>query len=105
MLERQQFVAVGGDGRWVGSVVVLVEEAGAEGVFGGVSEVRQGHLVGVFVRHHHAVVALVVAYLGHRPGLVVDHAGAAFGPGARFTVRFPAASVNAAAPSTTSPGA
>ncbi|MGI5196865.1 N-acetyltransferase family protein [Streptomyces sp. CA-288835] len=49
VVERQQFVAEV-DGRWVGSVVVLVEEAGAEGTFGGVSEVRQGHLVGVFVR-------------------------------------------------------
>ncbi|GAB2994582.1 GNAT family N-acetyltransferase [Streptomyces pseudoechinosporeus] len=48
--ERQQFVAEEGDGRWVGSVVVLVEEAGAEGALGSVSEVRQGHLVGVFVR-------------------------------------------------------
>ncbi|TPQ17583.1 GNAT family N-acetyltransferase [Streptomyces sporangiiformans] len=48
--ERQQFVAEGADGRWVGSVVVLVEEAGAEGALGDVSEVRQGHLVGVFVR-------------------------------------------------------
>ena len=50
VIERQQFVAEGADGRWVGCVVVLVEEAGAEGTFGGVSEVRQGHLVGVFVR-------------------------------------------------------
>ncbi|GAA2650538.1 GNAT family N-acetyltransferase [Streptomyces vastus] len=50
VLERQQFVAVESGGRWVGSVVVLVEEAEAEGALGGVSEVRQGHLVGVFVR-------------------------------------------------------
>jgi two-component system sensor histidine kinase TctE len=62
-------------------------------------------IVREIVRQHHAEVALEDANLRHRPGLVVDHAGAAFGPGARFTVRFPAASVNAAAPSTTGPAA
>ena len=48
--ERQQIVAVAPDGRWVGSVVVLVEEAGAQGALGDVSDVRQGHLVAVYVR-------------------------------------------------------
>ncbi|MFI1483379.1 GNAT family N-acetyltransferase [Streptomyces sp. NPDC020747] len=48
--ERQQVVAVAPDGRWVGSVVVLVEEAGEVGAFGDVIDVRQGHLVGVYVR-------------------------------------------------------
>ena len=50
MRERQQFVAEGPDGRWAGSVVVLVEEAGADGALGNGSEVRQGHLVAVYVR-------------------------------------------------------
>ncbi|UPZ29936.1 GNAT family N-acetyltransferase [Streptomyces sp. LRE541] len=48
--ERQQVVAEGPGGRWVGCVVVLVEEAGAVGALGAVSHVRQGHLVGVYVR-------------------------------------------------------
>lgn len=52
-LERHQFVAeTGGDG-WVGSVTVLVEEAGARDFFGGIVERRQGHLVGVFLRDGH----------------------------------------------------
>jgi len=48
--ERQQIVAEEPGGRWVGSVAVLVEEAGAAGAMGDVSDVRQGHLVGVYVR-------------------------------------------------------
>jgi ribosomal protein S18 acetylase RimI-like enzyme len=51
--ERQQFVAVGADGVWAGSVTVLVEEAGSTDPFGGVVERSQGHLVGVFVRPEH----------------------------------------------------
>lgn len=51
--ERQQFVAeTGGDG-WVGSVTVLVEEAGVRDYFGAIVERRQGHLVGVFLREGH----------------------------------------------------
>ncbi|WP_428953792.1 GNAT family N-acetyltransferase [Streptomyces sp. cg35] len=46
----RQFVAVGRDGVWAGTVVVLVEEAGAEDFFGQVVEQRQAQLVGVFVR-------------------------------------------------------
>ncbi|MFB7517544.1 GNAT family N-acetyltransferase [Streptomyces sp. NPDC056144] len=46
----RQFVAEAADGRWVGSVSVLVERAGAETFFGDVPEVEQAHVVGVFVR-------------------------------------------------------
>jgi len=48
--ERQQMVAEMPGGRWVGSVTVLVERAGATSVFGDVADVRQGHLVAVYVR-------------------------------------------------------
>jgi two-component system sensor histidine kinase TctE len=41
-------------------------------------------------QQHHAEIALEDANLRHRPGTLVDHAGVAFGPGVRFTVRFPA---------------
>ncbi|WP_369247597.1 GNAT family N-acetyltransferase [Streptomyces sp. R41] len=51
--ERQQFVAVDEGGEWVGSVTVLVEEAGSQDPFGSVVEQSQGHLVGVFVRPEH----------------------------------------------------
>lgn len=51
--DRQQFVAeTVGDG-WVGSVTVLVEEAGVRDFFGGIVEQRQGHVVGVFLRDGH----------------------------------------------------
>ncbi|WP_369218228.1 GNAT family N-acetyltransferase, partial [Streptomyces flavofungini] len=49
----RQFVVVGPDGDWAGSVTVLIEEPGAKDVFGGVIEQRQAHLVGVFVRPEH----------------------------------------------------
>ncbi|MCF3125435.1 GNAT family N-acetyltransferase [Streptomyces arenae] len=49
-LLARQFVAEGPHGDWAGSVTVLVEEAGADDVFGGVIEQRQAHVVGVFVR-------------------------------------------------------
>ena len=39
---------------------------------------------------HGAQIQLEDANLRHRPGLS-DQGGAAFGPGARFTLRFPAA--------------
>ncbi|QFZ75535.1 GNAT family N-acetyltransferase [Streptomyces fagopyri] len=51
--DRRQFVAVGPDGTWGGSVVMLVERAGEPDIFGDVSERSQGHLVGVFVRPEH----------------------------------------------------
>jgi two-component system, OmpR family, sensor histidine kinase TctE len=41
-------------------------------------------------QQHGAEVSLEDANLRHRPGLN-DQAGAAFGPGARFTLRLPAA--------------
>jgi GNAT superfamily N-acetyltransferase len=46
----RQFVAETTDGRWLGSVSVLVERAGAETFFADVPPVEQAHLVGVFVR-------------------------------------------------------
>ncbi|MFC5202478.1 GNAT family N-acetyltransferase [Streptomyces sp. NPDC048448] len=53
VLERRQFVAVGPDGVWRGSVVVLVERTGELDILGNMSERDQGHLVGVFVRPEH----------------------------------------------------
>ena len=49
----RQFVAVGPDGVWGGSVVMLVEKAGRRDFFDAVIEQDQGHLVGVFVRSEH----------------------------------------------------
>ncbi|MET9495822.1 GNAT family N-acetyltransferase [Streptomyces sp. NPDC006552] len=46
----RQFVAVRSDGGWDGTVVALIEEAGAEDFYGRVVERRQAQLVGVFVR-------------------------------------------------------
>ncbi|MER7827107.1 GNAT family N-acetyltransferase [Streptomyces sp. NPDC096097] len=46
----RQFVAEAGDGRWVGSVTVLIEAQGGTDYFGEAIEQQQGHLVGVFVR-------------------------------------------------------
>ncbi|MFG2523661.1 GNAT family N-acetyltransferase [Streptomyces sp. NPDC048527] len=46
----RQFVAEGADGLWWGSVTVRVEEAGETLMFGDPSDVRQAHLVGVYVR-------------------------------------------------------
>ncbi|MDJ0386460.1 GNAT family N-acetyltransferase [Streptomyces sp. G-G2] len=46
----RQFIAEAADGRWVGSVTVLVESAGTSGIFDEEIPVDQGHLVGVFVR-------------------------------------------------------
>ncbi|MEV3860565.1 GNAT family N-acetyltransferase [Streptomyces sp. NPDC050095] len=46
----RQFVAVAESGRWLGTVVTLVEEAGADDIFGYPVERRQAQLVGVFVR-------------------------------------------------------
>ena len=51
--QRQQFVAESGDGRWLGTVTVLVEEAGTRDFFGGIVERRQAHVVGVFLREGH----------------------------------------------------
>ncbi|MFJ9743441.1 GNAT family N-acetyltransferase [Streptomyces sp. NPDC101166] len=46
----QQLVAIAPGGEWVGTVTVLVEEAGTEDWAGFPVERRQGHVVGVFVR-------------------------------------------------------
>ncbi|GAA2544328.1 GNAT family N-acetyltransferase [Streptomyces levis] len=47
---RQQIIAEGPDGRWVGTVTVLVEEPGTTDWAGFPVERKQGHLVAVFVR-------------------------------------------------------
>ena len=57
-------------------------------------------IVREIAQQHHAEVQLEDANLRHRPGLN-EQAGAAFGPGARFTLRFPVASSNAAPATTT----
>ncbi|MEU3950102.1 GNAT family N-acetyltransferase [Streptomyces sp. NPDC029526] len=49
----RQFVAVTGAGRWVGTVAVLIEEAGTPDWAGLPVERRQGHLVGVHVAPEH----------------------------------------------------
>ncbi|GHI79274.1 N-acetyltransferase [Streptomyces spororaveus] len=46
----RQFVAEAGDGRWVGSVTLLIEAQGGTDYFGEAIEQQQGHMVGVFVR-------------------------------------------------------
>ncbi|MFF4802767.1 GNAT family N-acetyltransferase [Streptomyces sp. NPDC001351] len=46
----QQIIAEGPDGEWVGTLVVLVEEAGSTDWAGFPVEQKQGHVVGVFVR-------------------------------------------------------
>ncbi|BDD73634.1 MULTISPECIES: GNAT family N-acetyltransferase [Streptomyces] len=48
--EAQQVVAVGPGGLWLGTLTVLVEEAGTTDWAGFPVERRQGHVVGVFVR-------------------------------------------------------
>ncbi|CAM5710541.1 GNAT family N-acetyltransferase [Streptomyces griseomycini] len=49
----RQFVAEAADGTWVGTVAVLIEEAGATDWAGFPVERRQGHLVGVYVAPGH----------------------------------------------------
>ncbi|MET8942530.1 GNAT family N-acetyltransferase [Streptomyces sp. NPDC004542] len=46
----QQIIAEGPDGQWVGTLTVLVEEAGTKDWAGFPVDRRQGHVVGVFVR-------------------------------------------------------
>ncbi|MGC9500460.1 GNAT family N-acetyltransferase [Streptomyces sp. WG7] len=48
--EAQQIVAEGPGGRWLGTLTVIVEEAGTTDWAGFPVERRQGHVVGVFVR-------------------------------------------------------
>jgi RimJ/RimL family protein N-acetyltransferase len=45
-----QFIAEQPDGRWLGTVTVLVEAGGRQSLFGDTPEQSQTHLVGVFVR-------------------------------------------------------
>ncbi|MFC5636117.1 GNAT family N-acetyltransferase [Streptomyces bullii] len=46
----QQIIAEGPDGRWVGTLTVLMEEPGTTDWAGCAVERKQGHVVGVFVR-------------------------------------------------------
>ncbi|WP_172386844.1 GNAT family N-acetyltransferase [Streptomyces sp. MNP-20] len=73
----RQFVAEGPDGGWAGSVTVLVEEPGAQSVLGAGVEVRQAHLVGVYVRPEHRGTGLTEALFG----AAVEWARAADGAG------------------------
>lgn len=54
----QQIVAEGPDGEWVGTLTVLMEEAGSTDWAGFPIERRQGHVVGVFVRPEHRGIGL-----------------------------------------------
>lgn len=54
----QQIVAEAPDGTWVGSLTVLIEEAGSTDWAGFPVERRQGHVVGVFVRADHRGIGL-----------------------------------------------
>ena len=49
-LGAQQFIAEGPDGEWVGTLTVLIEEAGTTDLAGFPIERRQGHVIGVFMR-------------------------------------------------------
>ena len=49
-LGAQQFIAEGPDGKWVGTLTMLIEEAGTTDWAGFPVERKQGHVVGVFVR-------------------------------------------------------
>ncbi|MHC3469002.1 GNAT family N-acetyltransferase [Streptomyces sp. 7R007] len=46
----QQIIAEGPDGEWVGTLTVLIEEAGSTDWAGFPVERKQGHVVGVYVR-------------------------------------------------------
>ncbi|MFJ3671883.1 GNAT family N-acetyltransferase [Streptomyces sp. NPDC090106] len=54
----QQIIAEGPDGEWVGTLTVLMEEAGTSDWAGFPVERRQGHVVGVFVRADHRGIGL-----------------------------------------------
>ncbi|GAB4559947.1 MAG: sensor histidine kinase N-terminal domain-containing protein [Rhizobacter sp.] len=55
-------------------------------------------IVREIAQQHHAEITLEDANLRLRTGMLVEHAGVAFGPGARFTVRFPAAATQPPTP-------
>ena len=54
----QQIIAEGPDGEWVGTLTVLMEEAGVTDWAGFPVERRQGHVVAVFVRSDHRGIGL-----------------------------------------------
>ncbi|MEU6507595.1 GNAT family N-acetyltransferase [Streptomyces sp. NPDC046942] len=57
----RQFIAEAADGEWVGTVTVLIEEAGTKDWAGHAVERRQGHVVGVYVRPEHRGNGLIKA--------------------------------------------
>ncbi|WP_225098121.1 GNAT family N-acetyltransferase [Streptomyces sp. CoH27] len=57
----RQFIAEAADGEWVGTVTVLIEEAGTRDWAGHAVERRQGHVVGVYVRPEHRGNGLIKA--------------------------------------------
>jgi GNAT superfamily N-acetyltransferase len=57
----RQIIAEDPDGTWVGTVTVLLEEAGTTDWAGQPVERRQGHVVGVFVRPEHRGTGLTGA--------------------------------------------
>lgn len=57
----RQLIAEDPDGVWVGTVTVLLEEAGTTDWAGHLVERRQGHVVGVFVRPEHRGTGLTEA--------------------------------------------
>ncbi|MFJ9708169.1 GNAT family N-acetyltransferase [Streptomyces sp. NPDC101234] len=59
--DARQFIAEATDGEWVGTVTVLIEEAGTTDWAGLPVERRQGHVVGVFVRPEHRGSGLIKA--------------------------------------------
>jgi GNAT superfamily N-acetyltransferase len=56
--DAQQIIAEGPDGEWVGTLTVLIEEAGTTDWAGFPVERKQGHLVGVFVQPEHRGIGL-----------------------------------------------
>lgn len=74
--ERRQFVVEGEGGEWVGTVTVLMEEAGTRDFFGETVERRQAHLVGVFLRDRHrgkgVAEAMFAAAVGWARGAGVE---------------------------------
>ncbi|MDT0463438.1 GNAT family N-acetyltransferase [Streptomyces gibsoniae] len=52
-LEARQIVAESTDGRWAGTLTVLIEDAGTKDWAGLPVERNQGHVVGVFIRPEH----------------------------------------------------
>jgi GNAT superfamily N-acetyltransferase len=57
----RQFIAEGPDGAWVGTLTVLVEEAGSTDWAGFAVDRKQGHVVGVFVQPGYRGIGLTEA--------------------------------------------